>query len=1686
MRLILFFLFALSKLFAEFGITAVTENEPSSLVEGVSVITGDFCTHVPTYTAQGAEPIHMQFTYVSSGAFITGYEHSKAELQSPGVIAIREPYGTTIVYGPAGKKDWPGHVGKAFYGDPKNKKKWKTHTFNTDRFIQASLGIANTSSGDISARTHIKNNRVLFDPKIHKKGKNFTFYGSDGTIRHYGHAKVGRTRVVPHSGVFKDKTEITSYVYSLEKEELPNGHVLQYVWTGGLMTEIKSTNKAGNKVFTSVIIPTGNAGYKGSDGQQTNADYQFCHDSRVELLKKLSSPDQPDLFFDWTSKQMLNYEGKPYQEFYLRTLSLPNQRTLHINYDMGGKHVKPKVASLSSPVGKDSAPLVTHRFVYDKYRTDVFDIQNNKARYHWNGEGRLTVIERFIGENTFHSKEHFAWIGTLLVSRSLWDDKGVCKYIRSFEYDPYGNVKQHRFSGNLTGKGGSIYQNPNGSVDHTRTETCITFTDYSGDGKHLPIRVVDPAGLVTHYTYVPGTNLVKTKVLCDRDIPKITYIYDYDEDFLLIQETIDDGISKKIKRIFPKQTQPFLGMPEFIEEKYIEGGQEKLLKAKILSYRAGAKIEKEEVYDAVHKFQYSLSYEYDEKNRIIRQTNALGQEALAKYDASGNRYYYKDFGSSVEEISEYDFSNRLIKKTCRAPEGERIYEYSYDTKHRIEWESDERGHRTYHKYDFLGRCIETKEPAVYTDQGQIVYPTTQRNYDAVGNEILRIDADGFATKTEHNSYGKPLHILHPDGTEEHFSYSLKGDLESHIGPNGIKTVYKYDYLSRITEKALFQNNIEISKETFGYTGYLLTSQIDPEGNVTTYKYDGAGRKISETFGGETIYYSYDSLGRIFTIQEGAEITYKTYDLLDRVIEERKETLSGQVLKKELYAYDEPGNQISITRFIENEPAEERFDYDSFRRLIKKTNPLGNAETISYSNVLDENGQNVSQKVHTDALGLQTIETFDPNGNLQLVEKWKEKTLLLSKKFYTSSGKLSFQIDKIFAPDHSERLVTTRWEYDSMGREITLIEAASTPKEKITRKTYTPTGELKTLTKPDKTQIIYDYNGLKQLITIDASDDSIHHRMSYNRLGHLQTTDGLQRTTDPKGRVLSETFPGGCTIEHHYDGYGRKTSLDISSRGISIVYDYLGNVLQTISRFSGRKQLYSHIYLERDLSRNILKEHLIDASSVKIHRFDPISRKISIQSPYFSQTLERFDPVGNLLLMTRQGESRTYQYDELYQLILETGKFAHNYSYDSLHNRLTKDEEAYTTNALHQDISHFTYNDNGCPIQGQNISFAYDALDRLIEITTPRVCQRYIYDSQHRCLSKTIYRGNDKTTQYFLYDGKKEIGSLDENLSLREFRVLGETPHAELGAAISIELNGKIFIPIHDLQSNLAALIPLDTSPLTRYDYSAFGEETQDGPTSTPWSFSSKRRDPETNLIYYGRRFYIPTLGHWLTPDPSGFTDGMNLYAYVNNEPLMHFDEYGLWLRARPPGSFNSSDVIRNWTHAASAAWNNPRFQGGLQASVGLAEMYAGTRLMGSPFMFLGAATFIHGADQFTAGAGKLLTGRQTLTASEMLLQKTGMSPEWASFSNNLLSMAATGGSVSLANFSAYQASRTMAHEAMSSFGTETNLGSIPSVARNIGGLNGTKTLSSSIELSRFHQAAYNLSEIGQTNISNSR
>ena len=64
-------------------------------------------------------------------------------------------------------------------------------------------------------------------------------------------------------------------------------------------------------------------------------------------------------------------------------------------------------------------------------------------------------------------------------------------------------------------------------------------------------------------------------------------------------------------------------------------------------------------------------------------------------------------------------------------------------------------------------------------------------------------------------------------------------------------------------------------------------------------------------------------------------------------------------------------------------------------------------------------------------------------------------------------------------------------------------------------------------------------------------------------------------------------------------------------------------------------------------------------------------------------------------------------------------------------------------------------------------------------------------------------------------------------------------------------------------------------------------------TGTTIGFTGQRFDSETGLYYYKYRLYDPATGRFIQPDPIGYGPTLNLYNYVNNDPLQFVDPLGL-------------------------------------------------------------------------------------------------------------------------------------------------------------------------------------------------
>ena len=99
---------------------------------------------------------------------------------------------------------------------------------------------------------------------------------------------------------------------------------------------------------------------------------------------------------------------------------------------------------------------------------------------------------------------------------------------------------------------------------------------------------------------------------------------------------------------------------------------------------------------------------------------------------------------------------------------------------------------------------------------------------------------------------------------------------------------------------------------------------------------------------------------------------------------------------------------------------------------------------------------------------------------------------------------------------------------------------------------------------------------------------------------------------------------------------------------------------------------------------------------------------------------------------------------------------------------------------------------------------------------------------------------------------------------------------------------------NDGKGNIGAVIDDGQAVVASYRYDAFGRlMVKSGTLDQPFQFSTKRYLAHMGLNYYGYRFYSASIGRWINRDPIGEMGGINLYAFVQNNPVNSVDLYGL-------------------------------------------------------------------------------------------------------------------------------------------------------------------------------------------------
>ena len=80
-----------------------------------------------------------------------------------------------------------------------------------------------------------------------------------------------------------------------------------------------------------------------------------------------------------------------------------------------------------------------------------------------------------------------------------------------------------------------------------------------------------------------------------------------------------------------------------------------------------------------------------------------------------------------------------------------------------------------------------------------------------------------------------------------------------------------------------------------------------------------------------------------------------------------------------------------------------------------------------------------------------------------------------------------------------------------------------------------------------------------------------------------------------------------------------------------------------------------------------------------------------------------------------------------------------------------------------------------------------------------------------------------------------------------------------------------------------------------YTFDSFGNQTaSSGSLTNPFRYTGREFDSETNLYFYRARYYDPKAGRFLSEDPFGIRDNLNMYVYVHNNAVNFDDPFGLY------------------------------------------------------------------------------------------------------------------------------------------------------------------------------------------------
>jgi RHS repeat-associated protein len=355
------------------------------------------------------------------------------------------------------------------------------------------------------------------------------------------------------------------------------------------------------------------------------------------------------------------------------------------------------------------------------------------------------------------------------------------------------------------------------------------------------------------------------------------------------------------------------------------------------------------------------------------------------------------------------------------------------------------------------------------------------------------------------------------------------------------------------------------------------------------------------------------------------------------------------------------------------------------------------------------------------------------------------------------------------------------------------------------------------------------------------------RYLYDRSGRLleirdvRTGSVAANTYDERGRLKRRTLGNGVTTTIEYDGAAR--------------------IIRMLTRTKSGATISDRKY-ERDRAGYTIRR--TNNAGVEIYKYDAISQLIGANYANGTSEAFRLDPAGNRL------EVKNTEASTAGSLATRTT----SYAVDSANKYVTVGGAPVT------------HDGDGNLASVAGTTMQHDALGRLVEVVTHTGrTVTFEYDPIGRLISRTDQEGN---TTRFSWDGDN-IVLAEENGSR-----LSYTWGAPDELLAGDREGGRLYF---DQDANRAVDVVLNTSGrvVDRYRFKAFGDVLHGAASDTAIHWSAAFYDSASGLYYMRARWYSPSLGRFLEPDPAGLSGGIHEYKYAENSPIDLSDPSGLGL-----------------------------------------------------------------------------------------------------------------------------------------------------------------------------------------------